>query len=257
MSEATVLLPVVATVGSLAVPCILGLLAALDESYEGPPSLPALFKFLGPCCLFTGHAILTARKPAAARGDKTYLASAVLLCALFGGGCLKAMGHITAGPPVALAGACGLLFGVTFADLASSASRKTRLVVRLAISCGCCGSSCLIAVGATGGWAAAALGASVAFSVANSAVFVSMHGGPLGARVGQALKVMGSLCLLSGNAIGLGLHSEPPAGVVGGAVADALYGAGALNQAVVVACGLAVGYGAAVVAASEKKTKTA
>lgn len=77
------------------------------------------------------------------------------------------MGHITAGPPVALAGACGLLFGVTFADLASGATRKTRLVVRLAISCGCCGSSCLIAVGATGGWAAAALGASVAFSVAN------------------------------------------------------------------------------------------
>ena len=77
------------------------------------------------------------------------------------------MGHITAGPPVALAGACGLLFGVTFADLASGATRKTRLVVRLAISCGCCGSSCLIAVGATGGWAAAALGASVAFTVAN------------------------------------------------------------------------------------------
>ena len=93
------------------------------------------------------------------------------------------------------------------------------------------------------------------FLVANSLVLVAMHAAPLQSRQGQALKVIGSACLFSGNAIGLGWHEAPPAGMIGGSMAETLHGLGGLSQVVLVGGGLLVAYAAAVVAAAEPKAK--
>ena len=87
------------------------------------------------------------------------------------------------------------------------------------------------------------------------AVLVAMHAAPIQSRQGQALKVIGSACLFSGNAIGLGWHEAPPAGMIGGSMAEALHGLGGLSQLVVTGAGLLAAYAAAVVAAAEPKMK--
>ena len=72
---------------------------------------------------------------------------------------------------------------------------------------------------------------------------------------GGCLKVLGSAFLFSGNAIGLGWHEAPPAGMIGGSMAETLHGLGGLSQVVLVGGGLLVAYAAAVVAAAEPKAK--
>ena len=246
--NAAILLPGVLTAASLVAPCYLGLLKLLDESYAGGAPLPAVFKALGAASLFAGHAALAARKPKLPRGDKCYLAGVSCLFALFFGGCVGVK------VPLLMAAVAGLIVSVTFADMAAGATRQTRLILRVAIACGCCGCALLLAVGLTGK-PAAAQAASVAFLVANSLVLVALHSAPIQARQAQALKVIGSACLFSGNAIGLGWHELPPAGVVGGVVAETLHGLGGLAQVVVAGGGLLVAYAAAVFAASEPKLK--
>ena len=246
--NAAVLLPGVLTAASLAAPCFLGLLKLLNDAYAGGAPLPAVLKALGAASLFAGHCSLSFKKPALARGDKCYLAGVVCLFALFAGGCIGVK------VPITVAALAGLSLGVTFADLAAGCTRQTRLVLRIAIATGCCGCATLVVVGATGRGALAQV-ASVCFLVANSLVLVAMHAAPIQSRQGQALKVIGSACLFSGNAIGLGWHEAPPAGMLGGSMAEALHGLGALSQLVVAGAGLLVAYAAAVVAAAEPKAK--
>ena len=171
-----------------------------------------MLKALGAVSLFAGHCSLSVKKPALARGDKCYLAGVVCLFALFAGGCIGVK------VPITVAALAGLSLGVTFADLAAGCTRQTRLVLRIAIATGCCGCATLVVVGATGRGALAQV-ASVCFLVANSLVLVAMHAAPIQSRQGQALKVIGSACLFSGNAIGLGWHEAPPAGMIGGSMA--------------------------------------
>merc|ERR1719439_313143 len=201
--NAAVLLPGVLTAASLAAPCYLGLLKLLNEAYAGGAPLPAVLKALGAVSLFAGHCSLSFKKPALARGDKCYLAGVVCLFALFAGGCIGVK------VPITVAALAGLSLGVTFADLAAGCTRQTRLVLRIAIATGCCGCATLVVVGATGRGALAQV-ASVCFLVANSLFLVAMHAAPIQSRQGQALKVIGSACLFSGNAIGLGWHEAPP-----------------------------------------------
>ena len=162
--------------------------------------------------------------------------------ALFAGGCIGVK------VPITVAALAGLILGVTFADLAAGCTRQTRLILRIAIATGCCGCATLVVVGATGRGALAQV-ASVCFLVANSLVLVAMHAAPIQSRQGQALRVIGSACLFSGNAIGLGWHEARPAGMIGGSMAEALHGLGGLSQVVLVGGGLLVAYAAAVVAA--------
>ena len=85
--------------------------------------------------------------------------------------------------------------------------------------------------------------ASCSFLTANSLVLVALHAAPSVNRVGQLLKVLGSACLFSGNALGLGWHgTATTGGVLGADVATSLYEATTATQAAVFVASLGIIY---------------
>ena len=170
-------------------------------------------------------------------------AGVVCLFALFAGGCIGVK------VPITVAALAGLSLGVTFADLAAGCTRQTRLVLRIAIATGCCGCATLVVVGATGRvpwrrWLPCA-------SRGQLLVLVAMHAAPIQSRQGQALKVIGSACCSRATRSACRWHEAPPAGMIGGSMAEALHGpAGCRSR--LVGGGLLVAYAAAVVAAASR-----
>ena len=89
----------------------------------------------------------------------------------------------------------------------------------------------------------AAMTASCCFFAANATVLVALHRAATGSRVGQLIKVCGSLGLFSGNCVGLGYHKTGTAGgVLGTEVAAKLFAGDAATQGAVLLASAAASY---------------
>ena len=252
MSSLVLIAPALATFASVAPPCYLGLLGSSLEAYDefkagyehALPPWGGVLKGLGAACLFVGHFTLAAYKDRLARCDFCYLVGAACLNVLFGGACLAATGHMYEAPGMEFAMLAGVLLFLCFADMASAVTRATRYMVVGAICCGLGGSCSLV-------WVAmdpanrptAAMTASCCFFAANATVLVALHRAATGSRVGQLLKVCGSLGLFSGNCVGLGYHKTGTAGgVLGTEVAAKLFAGDAATQGAVLLASAAASY---------------
>jgi len=255
-----VVVPLLAVTCSLIPAPYLALLNVIQTRYaeaefEGPvPPLASLLKALGAVSLFTGHYVIASGKPRFELADACYFGGVIALFALFGGGCAKAAGYAASAPGVEAAGAGGALLGACFLKMASSAG-GARPLIKGAIGCGLAGSAAL--VGVARGVPDAAMAASCCFLAANTAVLVALHAAPARSRLGQLLKVLGSVGLFSGNCLGLGYHGLAPGGVLGDDVGASLRAAPPAHQAAALAAAVAVAYAIAAratTAAPKKKT---